>query len=315
MVNQPDDPNQAQAWISGTPPDQTIDFYIPRGNTGPRGPVGPIGPSLAVGSVATVTGPAAPGTPGIQGATGPKGDPGGLVLGTLITGPADLNDYKTPGSYRTTTTTSISNLPALFVGTLTVWQNNNATPMFWQEYTPVTSGGAQLFWRRALGPSQVWGPWRVYASTRVDQTAGRVIYQWDDVNLREQIIYGDTGWRDITSLMSNSFLGNVLVRRVGSTITVRGSVKCPVGTTSMNGIFLSALPSGFAGASSPWIFFPVRCNGNPGFFTLYKRAAELSFETSPVVTELMETRFEVSFSTVEAWPTTLPGTASGSIPA
>ncbi|AXH43768.1 hypothetical protein SEA_BREYLOR17_23 [Arthrobacter phage Breylor17] len=311
MVNQPDDPNQAQAWISGTPPDQTIDFYIPRGNTGPRGPVGPIGPSLAVGSVATVTGPAAPGTVGATGLTGPKGDPGGLVLGTLITGPADLNDYKTPGSYRIITTTSISNIPAAFVGTLTVWQNNNATPMFWQEYTPVTSGGAQLFWRRAFGPSQVWGQWRVYASTRVDQTAGRVIYQWDDINLREQIIYGDTGVRQITA--DNGYVGNLYIRRQGYRVTLFGAIQCPPGG-SLNGTFLTLLPDGFRPYSTIWTYFAVRHSATGNYFTLFRKQNELAFEGATGFTDGAQVRFEISWDTNNAWPTTLPGTASGTLP-
>jgi hypothetical protein len=57
MVLQPDDPTQAQAWIRGTPPDQVVDFYIPRGNQGLVGPRGPIGPSLAVGDVTTTSDP------------------------------------------------------------------------------------------------------------------------------------------------------------------------------------------------------------------------------------------------------------------
>lgn len=58
MALQPDNPQQAQAWIRGTAPDQVVDFYIPRGNEGPMGPRGPQGPSLGVGSVTTVGDPA-----------------------------------------------------------------------------------------------------------------------------------------------------------------------------------------------------------------------------------------------------------------
>ncbi len=58
MVLQPDDPQEAQAWIRGTAPDQIVDFYIPRGNQGLPGPRGPQGPSLAVGSVTTTSDPA-----------------------------------------------------------------------------------------------------------------------------------------------------------------------------------------------------------------------------------------------------------------
>lgn len=60
MTLQPDDPQQAQAWIRGTAPDQIVDFYIPRGNEGLPGPRGPIGPSLGVGSVTTTSDPNSP---------------------------------------------------------------------------------------------------------------------------------------------------------------------------------------------------------------------------------------------------------------
>ena len=57
MPLQPTDPQQAQAWVRGAPPEAIVDFYIPRGNQGLPGPRGAQGPSLGVGDVVTSTDP------------------------------------------------------------------------------------------------------------------------------------------------------------------------------------------------------------------------------------------------------------------
>jgi hypothetical protein len=233
----------------------------------------------------------------------------------------DLNQVVAPGLYRQPTfglATLQLNYPLAGIsGLLEVTETLGSTNVL-QRYT-VFGGGANgsarlIYARRNNGGT--WDPWRAFTSTRVDQTAGRAIYQWDELNAREQLIYGDTGWRDISTLMVNGFLGSLLIRRMGNTVTLRGSVRCPVGTASMNGTFVSVLPTSFTpGSSAPWVFFPVRSNVGTTWFTLYRKQPELTFEGSPTVGDANETRFEISFSTTDAWPTTLPGTASGSIPA
>ncbi|QBZ73253.1 hypothetical protein SEA_MRGLOOPY_1 [Arthrobacter phage MrGloopy] len=293
----------ASATITGPAGSRVLNLSIPRG-------------AVPIFSVAeTTTGPETPGATGLQGQKGDKGDPGGFVLGTAL-GTTDLNTITAPGVYRQSGAPSAGlNYPVLDLGVLLVHQSST-TPWLFQEYTPTaTTAGprARVFYRRVL-VSGVWSAWQAYASTRVDQTAGRVIYQWDDLNQREQIIYSDTGWRDISSSLANGFLGSLLIRRQGGLVSVRGAVRCATGLTTMNGIFLAALPTGFLATGSPWTFYTVRCNGSSTFFTLYKRGAELSFEYSPVVQDVYECRFEISFSTTDAWPTALPGTASGVIP-
>ncbi|AZS07980.1 hypothetical protein SEA_GREENHEARTS_1 [Arthrobacter phage GreenHearts] len=289
----------ASATVTGPVGNRVLNLTLPRGAT----------PVFSV--LETTTGPETPGATGLKGDTGTKGDPGGIVLGTLITGPADLNDYKTPGVYRTTTTANILNLPWAFVGTLTVWQNNNATPMFWQEYTPVTSGGAQVYWRRAFGPTQVWGPWRSYTSTRVDTTAGRAIYQWDDLNLREQLMYGDTGFRQLT--LENGYLGGLYLRRWGSMVNLTGTITRPVGG-SLNGIFYSQIHIGFRPQNSNWVHHPVRHSNNAAWFSFYRKYTEFTFENSTGDSDAAQVRIDVTWMTVDPWPTVLPGIASGTIP-
>lgn len=67
----------ADANITGIPPNQILNLVLPRGNVGPQGPQGLVGPTGATGA----TGPAGP--------TGPTGDPGptGPTGATGATGP------------------------------------------------------------------------------------------------------------------------------------------------------------------------------------------------------------------------------------
>ncbi|UTN92027.1 hypothetical protein SEA_DARBY_22 [Arthrobacter phage Darby] len=306
MVNTPDDPNQAQAWISGTPPDQTIDFYIPRGNTGPRGPVGPIGPSLAVGSVETVTGPAAPGTVGATGLTGPKGDPGGFTLGTQVFSATDANTLLSPGIYRQVSgSSSTYNWPVAGKGVLTVWAEADQTELF-QEFMLITN--SRVFYRRNLFAG-TWSAWRAYSSTRVDQTAGRAIYTWDDVNNREQMIHGDTGWRSIVADVLNGWTATaLLVRRVGATVFLR--IYQLNGTTMTNGTF-ATLPAGFR--SGVFQYEPCYTESVNMTTLLVESTGNLK-ATGSTIKYGTVAYAEVKWSTTETWPTTLPGVASGSIP-
>lgn len=314
----PTDPNQAQAWVTGEPPDQTVDFYIPRGNTGVMGPVGPQGPSLVVGSIETNMGPAAPGTIGATGLTGPKGDPGGFTAGTIL-GTADLNTIITPGIYRQTDTSGtgslVNNYPyASAYGSMLVLVTNgdDIEQIFYPQFYASSIDG-RTFYRRnkSLG---VWNPWRAYNSTRVDQTAGRVIYQWDDLNNRDQLIYGDTGWRDVTSLfpVGKVTAGTVWIRRIGYQLHLSFNDTTFGGQSSIGNITLN-LPSGFRFTTPfPGIAFAMAGgqsnsyhiridNGYPG----------LVLQQVSSGTWL---RSEHCWATDDPWPTTLPGTAVGSIP-
>ena len=313
----PTDPNQAQAWITGDPPDQTIDFYIPRGNTGPMGPVGPQGPSLAVGSVETNMGPAAPGTVGPQGLTGPKGDPGGFNTGTDL-GTNDLNNITIPGLYRqanTANATLINNYPvATQVGVLTVTeQSAGATGGTHQSFSPSWGRDGRVIYNRTKF-NGTWTAWRTFSSNRVDQTAGRAIYQWDDVNNREQLIYGDTGWRNVNSTVDANFVPEgigVQFRRVGSRVTcdVRGKITTASGTQQL----ICNIPSGFRGVN--YGMYPSGMRGTSVVSLGYPsdNIALWMYSTTAMVAASTYIA-QATWTTDEPWPTTLPGTASGTIP-
>lgn len=316
MANEPDDPNKAQAWITGTPPDQTIDFYIPRGNTGPIGPRGPIGPSLAVGSVETITGPAVPGTVGPTGLTGPKGDPGGFTNGTDLS-TNNLNTIIAPGLYWQASSANAipaNNYPAISGsdrrGTLTVTRWASASWAVQQSFESFASvAGEVRISRRTQVSDGTWTAWKTFNTARVDLTSGRAMYMWDDANQRDQMIYGDTGWRDLTPLVGTAAW--LRTRRMGNTVWVWGAAINLAAVAPSEVMFV--LPAGFRTGSNSinaligrdgtaFCIFEVNLNGNlKAPFT----------GSTPRTTDYY---FMVSFPTSESWPTSLPGTASGFIP-
>lgn len=311
MTLQPDDPTQAQVWIRGTAPDQIVDFYVPRGNQGEMGPRGPIGPSLAVGLVETSTGPVAQGLTGATGLTGPKGDPGGFTAATSL-GTADLNSITADGLYRQNTTANAT-LAANYPVTNTVgllYVNQSSTSSYMQQiFYPGSTSNSRTHYIR-VNSGGTWTPWRSFASTRVDQTAGRAIYQWDDVNGREQLIWGDTGSRVINDLVDATkfTIAVAKIRRVGSQVELRLSLT-PLSGVSGNVQVLAGLPTGFRqqhtyngfgadNANSP-IMYSVAFAG--GALVAYGVVASRGFGMN------------LNFQTYDPWPTTLPGTSDGTI--
>lgn len=319
MTLQPDDPTLAQAWIRGTAPDQVVDFYIPRGNVGEMGPRGPMGPSLNVGTVETVMGPAAPGTVGPTGLTGPKGDPGGFVGGTALA-TSDLNLIVAPGLYKqdnSANATAVRNYPRDSTGgVLAVFERvaPGASASVIQQFYPAVNsiaGTPVMYVRYSTTNNTAWTPWRIFASSRVDQTAGRAMYQWDSINDREQLIYGDTGWRQVGDLLINGWSmvgGNISVRRVGNIVYWRA---WNLNGSAATNVAFCTIPNGFgleaythrAGISDGDDFSFVSINNTNGL------------SAKAIVPILFKSVFSMwSYPTAQTWPTSLPGIASGGIP-
>lgn len=284
MAFTPADPTKAEVKITGTSPNYGFEFYIPRGA---------------------------------------KGEPGGIVTGTLL-GTSDLNEILTPGTYRQTDLTGtvgtlLRNYPyASAFGEMRVYSTTPTEVV--QEFTPQSYSTAidgRRFYRRAKS-NGAWAAWRAYNSTRVDQTAGRVIYQWDDLNYREQLIYGDTGWRNVRGLFEAVCAANGLtyaniagfsdpaIRRVGSTIYYRIGVNITGALANVD--FRTAMqPAGFKTDQIENWQMPASMTGSAGVIH-FSPANYIRFWTAGNQTFIM------SLSTTDAWPTTLPGTAIGTIP-
>lgn len=140
----------------------------------------------------------------------------------------------------------------------------------------------------------------------VDESAGRVVKVWDYLNARDQVIYGDTGWRDVSALLINGWTGSVHIRRCGLTIWLR--VQNLSGAGASGSPFMAAITgfgAGFAGymaGASSTTLLPLEINGSLQF----------ALPTTTVTSAVRWALF--SFPTTSPWPTSLPGTASGTIP-
>ncbi|WP_295837387.1 pyocin knob domain-containing protein [uncultured Microbacterium sp.] len=234
----------------------------------------------------------------------------GQFLGTALTSATDLNAITTPGVYRCPSgafATSANNYPAAGVaGVLTVTQWGGVGQVV-QRYTPYPSTGTPNIivgeWIRAYRGS-AFSAWRFMASQRIDQTAGRAIYTLDDVNGREQLIYGDTGSRNVTALLSAEWTGSAYLRRVGQTVSVNvnagSSAAVPANTTILT------LPSGFRPDGT---INKIIAGGNVQHGVVTDGNGITRADTA-----LTALRWYFSFTTSDPWPTSLPGTAAGSIP-
>lgn len=272
MPQTPTDPTKAQVWVTGAAPNQQLEFYIPRGA---------------------------------------KGEPGGIVLGTVL-GTADLNSFFTPGTYRQTNgadATLLRNYPkANLTGLLNVFGRDGNVVV--QQYMPIDgTSGVPTMYQRLSTSSTTWTAWRVFATSRVDQTAGRAIYKWDDLNNREQLVYGDTGDRDIAASHGNGTFAALKLRRVGYTCELVCVGWRPPADATAN-LLSVVIPSGFRAVHTHSGFVLDSAN-NVKYVTASGSMASIVIGGNLNANTYT---FSLTYLTAEAWPTTLPGTASGSIP-
>ena len=225
----------------------------------------------------------------------------GQFAGAAI-GTADLNTIITPGVYHQATPASATlarNYPAASLQyALTVIPGGGSIRH--QELVVASGPGAGYAKYARIYTGVAWTSWQAIPVQRVDETSGRAIFTWDYKNNRWQLIYGDTGWRDITASVGSVVTGgSVFVRRYGATvfITLLGV------TVPTNGTVAGALPIGFRIAHAVALPTPY------GSITTWDTNGNLAFSA------LGTGRYAgVSFLTGDTWPTTLPGTPVGSIP-
>lgn len=142
---------------------------------------------------------------------------------------------------------------------------------------------------------------------KVEQTVGRTVKIWDYVNGRDQLIYGDTGLRNISS-QPNVNSGTINIRRTDTGISLSlFSVKLNgTGTVTLANIFPPGFwPDQWQEASTS----PMAEEGP----SLTMRAASGDLIIYGVAANSV-IRGTVRFDTFNSWPASLPGTAVGSIP-
>lgn len=139
-----------------------------------------------------------------------------------------------------------------------------------------------------------------------DESVGRRCFVWDTVNSRWQMVYGDTGWRNITSTATGGVPGSAMVRRVGYTVTVR-VYNVPAGV-------LIPMVAGFRPyESGSGVNYPAGVI-NAATPALFSWTGGASFTPQGGAISYAGSYLEWSYTAGDPWPTALPGTASGAIP-
>ncbi len=155
--------------------------------------------------------------------------------------------------------------------------------------------------------------WQVLRGTYTDESVGRRVFTWDSVNGRWQQTYGDTGWRAITSLLdgANFTCDSVMLRRqndvVGiafNNLTATGSSYMPLGSGNV-------VPAGFRpNAVTEDHLYNEGTIGTPTLAAFRVFSAGVLYGGYNATTGYPS----MTYITGDAWPASLPGTASGSIP-
>ncbi|AZF98466.1 hypothetical protein SEA_BEETHOVEN_2 [Arthrobacter phage Beethoven] len=274
MARTPDDPTKAQVWIDNTDPlNPKFEFYFPRGS---------------------------------------KGDPGGIVNPTNIGAGYDWNNLIVSGTYYASGADLAgqpNSPPSMAIGVNIIVQARNAA-IVTQYANTVSNAHSQILFQRSL-VSGAWSPWKVFRNTNIDQQGGRAITIWNELNNQSQLFFGDTGWRDISSMLVNGWTASSLyLRRYGDRVTLKAFNL-----------------DGAAAAGNPTMFtvpLGFRTPHGSSYFPVYTTATNVStmlvsnggtFSAPGGVTRYGASAYtEVSYSTIDSWPSVLPGAAVGSIP-
>ena len=152
------------------------------------------------------------------------------------------------------------------------------------------------------------------ALLKIQETAGRTVTAWDYLNQREQLIYGDTGERDITALPGNNIAsGKVYMQRTGNEVTITVSqVKLIAlsGASSTDLFAPGAIPAGFRHRRTTW--YPMKSNGAVATGAEWRQLGATSSGWLPIYSGAKledEYRAVIKYTTSDPWPTSLPGVA------
>ena len=167
------------------------------------------------------------------------------------------------------------------------------------------------FWEGAGGQWSLPGTPITDLGFYTDESVGRRLFQWDANNARWQMTYGDTGLRDTAVTVANAWAiygGYNHIRRVGNVV----SLNLWLDSASASADTVGTIPAGFR---------PDRSTGQgiqaPGYLTrLLQVGSGGNLDVDRAGTTPGATWFvQSTWTTSDAWPTSLPGTAVGSIPA
>jgi len=282
MPRVPDNPALAQVWVDNTDPlNPKFEFYIPRGA---------------------------------------KGETGGITSPIQIANGTDFNNITTSGLYWSLGSdyASFTNAPPLNIPggvALSVMVIARGSTIFDQHVTLTNTSTIAKVKMERTQISGSWSPWRFTpSSTFLDDAAGRRAFYYDPINNRSQIYNGDTGRRNISDMVTagTTFTGGgkLTIRREGSMVDIYcvGWMPGAAGTVHL---LASGLPVGFRPSNSRT--FWAAQNASPALCTMSFDGSTLAVISNAATTHPVG--FSFSYSTTDPWPTVLPGSADGAIPA
>ena len=165
------------------------------------------------------------------------------------------------------------------------------------------------FWEGAGGQWALPGTPITNLGFYTDESVGRRLFQWDANNSRWQMTYGETGIRDVASSLETgegyTTVTNLELRRIGNTVQLQ-AVTLARGSTGSGDKYFYALPTGFWPDQT--VYF--RTGISDCFAYVLVSDGKVYIRTASTSDGLT-----LSWMTTTAWPTTLPGSAVGSIPA
>jgi hypothetical protein len=147
----------------------------------------------------------------------------------------------------------------------------------------------------------------MYTDTAATNGAIRWIKATGSGNTGWRVEYGDTGWRNIESVLLNGFTAtSVKIRRFGDQVSI--TIFALDGSSS-TGTTLYTLPTGFASDSRTRQTWMGRSSSDqtPNSAITYS-SNTISLATSPTL--ITSGRGTIDYLTTDTWPTTLPGTAA-----
>ncbi len=166
------------------------------------------------------------------------------------------------------------------------------------------------FWQGAWGTWQPPGTPIPHLGSWITEAAatGRAGYVWDTINARAQMVYYDSGWRDISSLLANGWTGQLFVRRTDNVVLLRSAGLSGAGATADT---VATLPTGFRSESTINQILPA----NATDATVLR--AQMTSAGAIILPRAVATAVSSTWpmSTTNALPTALPGDPVGTIPA
>ena len=166
-------------------------------------------------------------------------------------------------------------------------------------------------------------PGSTYTDTAVTCGAVKWIKMWGMSNTGWTVLYGDTGWRDVKSLLDTFWdsTSNIQLRRIGRTVYLRSS-GLKVGDNPTGGRYVikrlfpgkDDMPLGFRyagwGRAQGLVIINTRSSDDIGSVYSYRAAHDFAVRGIPGTGDWTKgdaCSFNMSYVTESDWPTTLPG--------